>query len=422
MIFRGDAMNKCLECNAEPARLDNEHLAACCGLTLQEYAIRHGLPLDIVVPRALLDHESPLSDYPKRAVRVPRKAQVVLAAVRAVGMFEERRRWCVIPGEIRRLDQLLSLAQSLQDYGFRFRQSYRFDPRAHRVTASNRLQAPRDNLAGTVPVALAQLSASEFLLFAAVAVALRSDLYGGYVFLHLADRTAAGAFTQRLKAELGVTMKALAPVAGEGAYLRTLTSADARTLLGALRPQLSQIPCTHERFYADGPEASPQALVAKELVFDSAHFITDHPDKCANLHGGRYNLVVKVKDRIDPYTGFVVDYGYLKAVVQREVIEKFDHRHLNLSDAGLGWRSSTELINLLIWRRLIEYLPNLHELQTYETTQSYCCFQGPALDEMHEFGRLNGSHFESAALGRSTLRRLLSAERLAPHLTIVGEE
>ena len=41
---------RCLECDKEVPLLDNEHLARCCGLTLQEYALRHKLPLDILVP------------------------------------------------------------------------------------------------------------------------------------------------------------------------------------------------------------------------------------------------------------------------------------------------------------------------------------------------------------------------------------
>ena len=411
-------LTKCLECKAELAQLDNAHLVACCGLTLQEYALRHGLPLDMVVPPALLGDEIAVSEYPKRALQVRRKAEIVLAAVRAVGMLKEGGQLCEIPGEIRRLDQLLWLAQYLQDYGFCFHQTYRFDPQAHRVTASNRLGALQDNLFETAPSELQRLSSSELLLFTAVVTALRSDFYGDYIFLHFTDKNLAATFMQQLKTGLGVEMKALLPVAGEGTYLRTLRSGDTVALLGALRPQLSKIPCATERFYT----AAPEALVAKELVFDSAHFITDHPGKCTNLHGGRYHLMVKVKDRIDPYTGFVVDYGYLKAVVKREVIEKLDHKHLNLSNPSLGWRSSTELINLFIWRRLIEYLPNLYELQTYETAQSYCCFQGPSLDEMYEFNDLADSHFQSALLGRSTLRRFLSEKHIAPHLTIVGED
>ncbi len=410
-------MDKCLECNASPVQVDNEHLAACCGLTLQEYAIRHGLSLDVVTPRHLLDRE-PTESHPPCALQVRRKARVVLTAVRAAGMLEERPRLWAVPGEVRRLDQLLWLVQYLQDYGFRFRQSYSFDNRAHRVVAANNLLAARGNLSEADFVEIESLSASEFLLFASVLTALCSDFYGGCLFLPVVQRRLAPALARRFNDDFDVEMKSLAPVSGDGACLRTLTVADARVLLGALRPKMLRIPCAPERFYQD----APRAVVAKEMVFDSAHFITDHPGKCSNLHGGRYNLVVKVKDRVDPYTGFVVDYGYLKAVVQREVIEKLDHRHLNFADPVLGWRSSTELINFFIWRRLIEYLPNLHELQTYETTQSYCCFQGPSLDEMHEFAELGDPHFASAALGRSTLRRFLSDGRAVPCLTIVGED
>ncbi len=78
-------MDTCLECHAKLARLDNQHLAVCCGLTLQEYAIRYGLPLDVVVPRALLDYEPPVSDYPEAAARASREARIVLAAVQRWG-------------------------------------------------------------------------------------------------------------------------------------------------------------------------------------------------------------------------------------------------------------------------------------------------------------------------------------------------
>ena len=41
---------RCLECGNEVPLIDNEHLAQCYGLTLQEYALRHKLLLDILVP------------------------------------------------------------------------------------------------------------------------------------------------------------------------------------------------------------------------------------------------------------------------------------------------------------------------------------------------------------------------------------
>ena len=91
-----------------------------------------------------------------------------------------------------------------------------------------------------------------------------------------------------------------------GVLLRSHTPADGMRLLERLEPLLAQMPGVLERFRS----VTPAATVVKELVFDAAHFITDHPAKCSNLHGGRYVLHVKVRDRIDPVTGCVVDYSY----------------------------------------------------------------------------------------------------------------
>ncbi len=53
--------------------------------------------------------------------------------------------------------------------------------------------------------------------------------------------------------------------------------------------------------------------------------------KCANLngHGHNYTLEVTVKGEIDPRTGFVVDLKQLKEILNREVLDALDHRHLN---------------------------------------------------------------------------------------------
>jgi 6-pyruvoyltetrahydropterin/6-carboxytetrahydropterin synthase len=48
-----------------------------------------------------------------------------------------------------------------------------------------------------------------------------------------------------------------------------------------------------------------------------------------NYHGHGYRCDVTVTGAIDPLTGFVVDLGKLDAVLQREIITKFDHRNIN---------------------------------------------------------------------------------------------
>lgn len=54
--------------------------------------------------------------------------------------------------------------------------------------------------------------------------------------------------------------------------------------------------------------------------------------KCAfpNYHGHNYELIVKVTGEPDPVTGYVVDMKWISDLVQAKVVERFDHRNLNL--------------------------------------------------------------------------------------------
>lgn len=49
-----------------------------------------------------------------------------------------------------------------------------------------------------------------------------------------------------------------------------------------------------------------------------------------NFHGHNYDLIVKVVGEIDPETGYVFDMKILNDIITSEIIERFDHRNLNL--------------------------------------------------------------------------------------------
>lgn len=51
--------------------------------------------------------------------------------------------------------------------------------------------------------------------------------------------------------------------------------------------------------------------------------------RCASQHGHNYRLEVSVRGEPDPVTGMVMDLKDLKAVIEREVMARFDHRDLN---------------------------------------------------------------------------------------------
>ena len=75
--------------------------------------------------------------------------------------------------------------------------------------------------------------------------------------------------------------------------------------------------------------------VTKIFKFDAAHFLREHSGKCAELHGHTYRLEVTVARKDGGLVAdgssadMVLDFGDLKAIVQREIIEKVDHKMLN---------------------------------------------------------------------------------------------
>src|SRR6201989_2645789 len=83
-------------------------------------------------------------------------------------------------------------------------------------------------------------------------------------------------------------------------------------------------------------------FLTRKAEFSSAHYYWNESwsleenqrvfGKCANRngHGHNYTLEVTVKGEIDPLTGFVVDLTTLKELLNREVVDALDHRHLNL--------------------------------------------------------------------------------------------
>jgi 6-pyruvoyltetrahydropterin/6-carboxytetrahydropterin synthase len=103
--------------------------------------------------------------------------------------------------------------------------------------------------------------------------------------------------------------------------------------------------------------------------------------KCNNLngHGHNYTLEVTVEGEVDPTTGFVLDLKQLKEVLNREVLDVFDHRHLNKEVPEFAKQiPTTENIAIAIWRRLESKLDGakMHRVRVYETPDLFVDFYG----------------------------------------------
>lgn len=55
-----------------------------------------------------------------------------------------------------------------------------------------------------------------------------------------------------------------------------------------------------------------------------------------NYHGHSYVCDVTVAGAIDPMTGFIIDLGKLDAILRREVVQRFDHRNINVDVPEFG--------------------------------------------------------------------------------------
>lgn len=104
--------------------------------------------------------------------------------------------------------------------------------------------------------------------------------------------------------------------------------------------------------------------------------------KCANenWHGHNFELFVTIKGDPDPDTGFIFDAKKLSAIVQEQIIEKLDHRNLNVDvDFMSGKLCSIENLVIAIWNELQPHLPaavQLHCLKLVETSKIYVEYYG----------------------------------------------
>jgi len=103
---------------------------------------------------------------------------------------------------------------------------------------------------------------------------------------------------------------------------------------------------------------------------------------CANenWHGHNYELFVTVKGAPNPDTGFLYDVKKLSKIIQQHVIDKVDHRNLNIDvDFMASKMCSTENLAVGIWQQLLPHLPveiTLHCIKLYETPRIFVEYFG----------------------------------------------
>lgn len=104
-------------------------------------------------------------------------------------------------------------------------------------------------------------------------------------------------------------------------------------------------------------------------------------DKCNNLHGHGHNYVleVTVKGLPDPSTGYVIDLKQLRDIIELEIIDKVDHKHLNYDVPFFeGIIPTAENIAVIFWSILEKSIPmgTLHSVKLYESDNNFVEYFG----------------------------------------------
>lgn len=146
--------------------------------------------------------------------------------------------------------------------------------------------------------------------------------------------------------------------------LHSLRLYEMPTLWADWTPQMTTVTRTYE-FAASHRLFAPSLSEAEnEQLFG----------KCTRPHGHGHNYVleVTVTGKPDPVSGMIVDLGKLDETVEREIIERFDHRSIDLDiDAFNTMPSTSENVAAVIFDMLKDTVPaRLASVKLHETARS----------------------------------------------------
>ena len=135
--------------------------------------------------------------------------------------------------------------------------------------------------------------------------------------------------------------------------------------------------------------------ITKEFRFEAAHALKGYDGPCKSIHGHSYELSVTVtgsplEDKESPKTGMVMDFGDLKKIIKKNIIDRVDHALILNKDYPVeDVKKITEVFCNIVWvdyqptsenlladfaERIRSFLPEgvqLYSLRLRETANSY---------------------------------------------------
>ncbi len=98
-----------------------------------------------------------------------------------------------------------------------------------------------------------------------------------------------------------------------------------------------------------------------------------------NGHGHNYILEVVVAGEINPITGYLIDLKKLKEIIRENIIDRVDHKNLNLDvDFLKGDITTTENLAVRFWEQLKDKITDgrLYAIRIAETENNFFEYRG----------------------------------------------
>jgi 6-pyruvoyltetrahydropterin/6-carboxytetrahydropterin synthase len=128
----------------------------------------------------------------------------------------------------------------------------------------------------------------------------------------------------------------------------------------------------------------PTGYLTRVVEFTATHHFPDTPEfaGATHDHSHRYRCAVTVKGVFDPTRGGVMSLSALDALLEREVVERFDGRHINKDIASFAagtWTATGEALAVYVWELIVPALPHgvlLHRVRIEENPHLYSEYRG----------------------------------------------
>jgi 6-pyruvoyltetrahydropterin/6-carboxytetrahydropterin synthase len=111
--------------------------------------------------------------------------------------------------------------------------------------------------------------------------------------------------------------------------------------------------------------------VFKKVRIEVAHCLHGHV-RCGQIHGHSMTITVGISGNVNIETGMVMDFNSLKEILQKEIVDRFDHKYLN----DVLPIPTAEYFAVYLYKRLQSWGLNVALIRIQETDNNYIEYTG----------------------------------------------